>query len=79
MLRGRLRKFANQQNINLLTENEENGSKVRFALLTESDPTTMSAFIISLVPDAQIERVREKVPNPALSKLQVNIDERYTI
>lgn len=79
MLRGRLRKFANQQNINLLTENEENGASVRFALLAESDSAIMTTFIVSLVPDAHVERVCEKIPNPVLSKLQVNVDERYTL
>ena len=79
MLRGRLRKFANQQSINLLTENEENGASVRFAVLAESDPAIVTTFITSLVPDAHIERVREKVSNPVLSKLQVNVDDRYTI
>ena len=79
MLRGRLRKFANQQSINLLTENEENGPSVRFALLAESDPMIIATFITSLVPDARVERVSKKISNPVISKLQVNVDERYTV
>lgn len=79
MLRGRLRKFANQKAFNLLTENEEAGAAVRFALIGSSDPAVIIGFIGSIIPDATIERVRENVPNPVLSKLQVNIDDRYTI
>ncbi len=79
MLRGRLRKFANQHGVNLLTENEENGPIVRFALLAGTDPAPMTTFIISLIPTATIELARQNIPNPVLSKLQVNIDERYTI
>ena len=36
-------------------------------------------FLNNLLPDATIELVRENVANPVLSKLKVNIDDRYTI
>jgi hypothetical protein len=78
MLRGRLRKFANQNDQNLLVENEETGDAVRFALLSGSDSTWISEFARSVVSDADIKRVRDNIPNPVLSKLQVNLDERYT-
>ena len=79
MLRGRLRKFANQHGENLLVENDEDGKVVRFALLTGSDSSPMKTYIASVVPDAQIERVREAIPNPVLSKIKVNSDERYSV
>lgn len=79
MLRGRLRKFANQKELNLLTENDEGSFVVRFALISGSDPAIVIDFIGSMVPGALIERVRESIPNPVLSKLQVNVDDRYTI
>lgn len=78
MLRGRLRKFANQHNENLLVENDEDGDIVRFALIAESDPALMQDYILSIIPDAQITHI-DTVPNPVLSKLKVNLDERYTI
>ena len=36
-------------------------------------------FLNNLLPDATIELVRENVANPVLSKLKVNIEDRYTI
>lgn len=79
MLRGRLRKFANQQRVNFLVENDEDGEIVRFALLAGSDPVWMNEFVRSIVPGAKIERVREAISNPVLSKLKVNLDERYSV
>jgi len=79
MLRGRLRKFANQQNSNLLTENDEDGEIVRFAIIAGFDPAIFITFIQSIVPNAIIPRVRENVSNPVLSKLKVDEDDRYTI
>lgn len=79
MLRGRLRKFANQQNQNLLVENDEEGVHVRFALLADTDPSFAQNYILSIVPDAEIACVQKAVPNPVLSKLKINIDDRYTI
>ena len=79
MLRGRLRKFANQQNINLLTENDEEGEMVRFAIIAGFDSAVFITFIQSIIADAIVTRVRENVSNPVLSKLKVNEDDRYTI
>lgn len=79
MLRGRLRKFANQHNENLLVENDEDKNVVRFALLAESDPALIRGYIFSIIPDAQITRIQDAIPNPVLSKLKVNLDDRYTI
>jgi len=77
MLRGRLRKFANQKQINFLTENDEDGQIVRFALIAHDDATVMNEYVRSLVPDAKIEKVGDAIPNPVLSKLKVNLDDRY--
>ncbi len=79
MLRGRLRKFANQHNENLLVENDENGVIVHFALFTNSDPFSIKNYILSIIPDAQVTCIQTAVPNPVLSKLKVNLDDRYTI
>lgn len=79
MLRGRLRKFAIQEHVNLLTENDEDGEIVRFAIIEESDSESISTFVRSIIPDAVVIRVRENVSNPVLSKLKVNEDDRYTI
>ena len=79
MLRGRLRKFANQKGENFLVENDEGGESVRFALLAGSDPAWINEFARSIVSEAKIERVMEKISNPVLSKLTVNLDERYSV
>ena len=79
MLRGRLRKFANQQQVNFLVENDEDGEMVRFAMIVGADPSEMIECVKTIVPEAKIERVMERVSNPVLSKLKVNLDERYSV
>lgn len=79
MLRGRLRKFANGEGENLLVENDEEGNVVRFALLTGRDSAKVVAYITSIIPSARIVAVKHAIPNPVLSKLKVNQDERYVI
>lgn len=76
-LRGTLRKFANQQQINFLVENDCFENIVRFALLNGESPKMMNDFLMSIVPDATIEQIESGIPNPVMSKMKINIDERY--
>lgn len=79
-LRGRIRKFALEQDITCLVENatdEEN--VVRFALLADTDPKSVSDFVKTLIPEASIHETLKAVPNPVLSKLKVNDPSRYEI
>lgn len=78
MLRGRIRKFSIQKEINLLVENasdEEN--KVRFALFEKENATEIISKIKEMVPDAEVKKIKESMINPVLSKLKVNQEERY--
>ena len=80
MLRGRIRKFCLQKNRNVLAENTEDIEKsVRFAIPTREDSLEIENFLKSFLPDVTIELVRKNVPNPVLSKLKVNIEDRYTL
>lgn len=80
MLRGRIRKFALEKGIELLTENaSDNENVVRFAIHTLEQPDQVIDFISSIVSDSKIERVLENIKNPVLSKLKVNEEERYSI
>jgi hypothetical protein len=80
MLRGRIRKFCLINNRNVLAENTEDIEKsVRFAIPSGEDASKIIEFLNSLLPDATIELVRKNVANPVLSKLKVNIEDRYTI
>jgi len=80
MFRGRVRKFALQDGINLLIENASDKENcVRFAVMQGRDPDPVRQFIASHVTDASIEKVVEVVVNPVLSKLKVNKEERYEI
>lgn len=79
-LRGRTRKFAVEQGINMLIENTEDASNaVRFAVLNEDDARIISDYITSLASDAQIVLARNNVPNPVLSKITVNNPDKYTL
>jgi hypothetical protein len=80
MLRGRIRKFTLETNINCLVENaSDKENVVRFAVLIESSPDLIFDFIKTILPDADIRKVLESVQNPILSKLKVNDASRYLI
>lgn len=80
MLRGRIRKLGIENGFNVLAENTtdaENG--VRFAVLDDADAETVSDYVGSIIGECIIKLVSKSVPNPVLSKMQVNISERYTL
>lgn len=79
MFRGRIRKFGLLNNINVLTENDKYENIVRFAVLTGQDEKPIIDFIKKLFPSAEVTLVKENVINPVLSKLRVNLEERYNI
>lgn len=77
-LRGRIRKFALENEFNLLAENatdEEN--TVRFAVENGNDIKNIIEYVKSIIPDSKISLVKECLPNPVLSKMLVNFVERY--
>lgn len=77
-MRGRIRKFAIENNINLLTENaSDKENVVRFAISDDSSLELVKAFVASIVSDPQVDKVMSEVMNPVLSKLKVNLIERY--
>ncbi len=79
-LRGRIRKFAMDNDITCIIENasdEEN--VVRFALIADSDSGPVSSFVKSILPEAVITESLKSIPNPVLSKLKVNDSARYEI
>ena len=80
MFRGRIRKFALQNGITVLTENaSDKENTVRFAVLAGESAEELERFIIGLVEDSQVELIQGDLRNPVLSKLKVNLEERYTI
>ena len=80
MLRGCIRKFSLKQNIALLTENASDlDNAVRFAILNKENSDEVISFIKSIVPDSKIILIQENLPNPVLSKMKVNKEERYTL
>ena len=80
MFRGRIRKFCLEKNKNVLAENTQDIAKsVRFAILSGEDVSEIKDYIKTIIPDISIELVLENIPNPILSKLKVNIEDRYTL
>ena len=80
MFRGRIRNFCLEKGINVLVENTTDiEDSVRFAVLDSSVVPAIKDYIHTIVNDAQIKLVMEQVPNPVLSKLKVNKEERYTL
>lgn len=80
MLRGRIRKFCLKNNRNVLVENTQDIKKsVRFAIPVGENPANINLYLSKILPDVKIELVRENIANPVLSKLKVNIEDRYTL
>ncbi len=80
MLRGKIRKLCLEQKRNVLVENTQDKEKsVRFAIPSKEDSSLIVEYLHSTLPDVTIERVEEHIPNPVLSKLKVNITDRYTL
>ena len=78
MLRGRIRKFGIEQNINILTENaSDQDNTVRFAVTDKVHSQLVTDFIKTRIRDCVVMLVLESIPNPVLSKLKVNNIDRY--
>ncbi len=80
--RGTVRKFAIENDFVLLAENaQDEENTVRFALVENTyEPKLLQQitdFIRSIIHDAEIKQVLDKVPNPILSKLKNNDISRY--
>ncbi len=79
-LRGRIRKFGLENNINILTENTQDiAASVRFAVLELESADWIIEYLQNIIGDVSIELVLESVKNPVLSKLKINKEERYTL
>ena len=80
MLRGRIRKFGIEHGLNVLVENaEDKENGVRYAVMNANDGDQIGEYIRSIVFDARVTPVGENIVNPVLSKLKVNLEDRYTI
>jgi len=80
MLRGRVRKYSLKNQITILLENaSDRDNTVRFALPAGDNPETVINFTKTLAQDAEITLKQESLPNPVLSKMKVNNEDRYTI
>ena len=80
MLRGRIRKFCLESNRNVLAENTSDiENTVRFAIPSGEDSSAITEYLNQILPDVSVDLVKENVPNPVLSKLKVNIEDRYTL
>lgn len=79
-LRGRIRKFCLENNRNVLVENTQDiQNAVRFAIPSKEDVSSIKEYIKKIILDSSIKLVRENIPNPVLSKLKINIEDRYNI
>jgi hypothetical protein len=80
MLRGRIRKYCLENDLNVLVENASDlENTVRFAIPTGENPNNINNYLEKIISDYLVELVKESVPNPVLSKLKVNIEDRYTL
>lgn len=80
MLRGRIRKLCLNLQRNILLENaEDDDNIVRFAVPTNEGTHEITNYLQSIIPDVTINLISQNIPNPVLSKLKVNLEERYSL
>jgi hypothetical protein len=80
MLRGRIRKFCLEHKRNVLAENSQDvKNSVRFAIPCGEDVSVITEYLHKIIPDVSVRLVRANSPNPVLSKLNVNVEDRYTL
>lgn len=80
MLRGRIRKFALVNEIDLLVENTKDiENAVRFAVIAGEEIENVKKYLETTLADVSVKLVLESVKNPVLSKLKINQEERYTL
>jgi hypothetical protein len=80
MFRGRIRKFGLEQGITLLAENATDiEGAVRFAVLHSTSVDIITEYIMNIMKNCTISCILKSIPNPVLSKLKVNKEERYTL
>jgi hypothetical protein len=80
MFRGRVRKFCLEKNINVLVENTQDIERcVRFGVFSGFDVSIIVDYLEKILDGVSIELVLRKVSNPVLSKLKINIEDRYTL
>jgi len=80
MLRGRIRKFCLDNNRNILVENaEDSENTVRFAVPFGEDIASIKKYLESIFFDLSIKKIKMKIKNPVLSKIKVNLEDRYTL
>lgn len=79
-LRGRIRKFAIENNLTILTENaSDKENTVRFAVPAGEDTSQVIQFVKGHIQNATVSPSLKNVQNPVLSKLKVNDTSRYEI
>jgi hypothetical protein len=79
-LRWRIRKLALENNQNVLTENTQDIELwVRFAVISWENSEFIKKYLQTIISDIKIKLVAEKLINPVLSKLKVNIENRYSL
>jgi len=80
MLRGRIRKLGIEGGFNVLAENTEDiPNGLRFAVVEESDAQKVIDYLHEILSDVDIQHIMDDVENPILSKIKVNISERYKL
>lgn len=80
MLRGRIRKLGLEQGFNVLCENASDAENcVRFGVTTPEAAAAVGEWLAKVNADITVQQVAAGMPNPVLSKLKVNKEERYEL
>lgn len=79
-IRWRIRKFGLNNNINVICDNTQDIEwRVRFCLVHGEKFEKIQEYINTILNNAQIILVLEKINNPVLSKIKCNDENRYEL
>ncbi|MDD9953372.1 MAG: hypothetical protein OXR66_03485 [Candidatus Woesearchaeota archaeon] len=70
--RNTVKKFSLAKEIDLLIDNSQDRECVRFAVISDTDVSSVKEFIVEKFPGATIEKVKGHIKNPVLSAMYCN-------
>lgn len=80
MLRGRIRKLCLKNKLNIIIDNAtDKENTVRFCVFSKENISIIKKYLDEKFDNIKIKKIKEKINNPVLSKLKVNLENRYTL
>lgn len=80
MLRGRIRKLCLLEEVNIIIDNSGDvPGEVTFAVEHGMDISFIHEYLKSIIDDVAVTLLATSIPNPIVTKAQVNLEDRYEL